>query len=113
MPDFPAAAYPDAAPRYDFHVQAEVTELDSGARLAARTYDISATGCYLDMLNPFPGGTRVHLRLEHGGEAFEARGVVPYAQPNMGMAVRFEEVGDADRQVLEKWLAGLAAGAAS
>jgi hypothetical protein len=100
-------SFTEAAPRFAFHAQAEVTEISSGTRLPARTYDLSATGCYLDMLNPFPPQTEVHLRIEQEGGVFEARGLVPYAQQNMGMAVHFEEVSPAHRQVLEKWLAAL------
>ena len=32
----------------------EVTEVATGARLSARTSDISRTGCYIDTLNPTP-----------------------------------------------------------
>jgi hypothetical protein len=35
---------------------AEVVELPRGARLHARTSDISRSGCYIDTLNPIPQG---------------------------------------------------------
>jgi hypothetical protein len=43
----------------------EVIELPRGARLSARTADISRMGCYIDMLNPIPQGSRIRLRLTH------------------------------------------------
>ena len=42
------------ARRYILSASAEVSDVTSGARLAARVGDISITGCYLDSINPLP-----------------------------------------------------------
>ena len=61
-----------SAPRYPMVLAAQVLELPRGAKLSARSSDISRTGCYIDTLNPSPVGTKVRLRLTHNEEVFEA-----------------------------------------
>ena len=56
------------APRYPMVLAPEVIELPRGARLSARTADISRMGCYIDMLNPIPQGSRIRLLLTHHDE---------------------------------------------
>lgn len=95
------------APRYSLIAEASVVDLASGTQLHCRTYDISASGCYLDTMNPFPGGTRVQVSIRHNGETLETTGVVAYAQPNMGMGVHFEQIHPEQHARLERWLAEL------
>jgi PilZ domain len=52
-----------SAPRHAMVLAAEVVELPSGAKLTARTADISRTGCHIDTLNPIPQGSEVRVRL--------------------------------------------------
>jgi hypothetical protein len=51
--------------RYAMVLAAEVVELPRGAKLSARTSDISRTGCYVDTLNPIQQGSRVRIRFTH------------------------------------------------
>src|SRR5580692_4207553 len=51
------------SPRFPFIASAQVVETRTEARLQARTSDLSREGCYLDMLNPLPIGTR--QRIQH------------------------------------------------
>jgi hypothetical protein len=51
---------------------AEVVKLPRGARLSARTSDVSRTGCYIDTVNPVPQGSQVRARITHENEIFEA-----------------------------------------
>jgi hypothetical protein len=83
---------------------AEVVELPRGAKLSARTSDISRTGCYIDTLNPLPQGTLARLRLTHHEEIFEAVGRVVYVSPSLGMGVVFVSVEEEHRVRLERWL---------
>jgi hypothetical protein len=55
---------------------AQVFKLPRGAKLNARTSDISRTGCHIDTLNPSPAGTKLRLRLTQHDETFEAIGTV-------------------------------------
>lgn len=94
-------------PRYSFMATAAV-EVQSGAKFVTRTSELSLHGCYLDMMNPFPEGTQIKLKITHRNADFEALGKVLYAQPNMGMAVAFDTVDPAHQAVLAKWMRELA-----
>jgi c-di-GMP-binding flagellar brake protein YcgR len=94
-----------SAPRSQLVLAADVVELPRGARLSARTADISRTGCYIDTLNPLPQGSRVRLRMTHHDEIFEAIGRIVYVSPNLGMGVMFVEVSAEQQARLDRWLA--------
>jgi len=94
-----------SAPRYQLVLAAEVVELPRGAKLSARTADISRTGCYIDTLNPVPQGSRLRLRITHHDEIFEAIGSVVYVSQGLGMGVVFVEVAAEQRARLDRWLA--------
>lgn len=95
-----------SAPRYALVLAAEVVELPRGAKLTARTSDISRTGCYVDTLNPIPQGSQVRLRFTHYEEVFEAIGRVVYVSPGLGMGISFEEVAPEQQALLIRWLEG-------
>ena len=94
------------SPRFPFIASAQVIETRTEARLLARTSDISRDGCYLDMLNPLPTGTRLKINVTHQNKQFDAVGLVVHSELNVGMGVRFEEIGQ--RSVIDAWLAELA-----
>jgi hypothetical protein len=94
-----------AAPRYPLILIAEVTELPSGTKLSARTSDVSRTGCYIDMLNPIPPGSKIRLKLFRDDGTFEVIAKVIYISQGLGMGVAFEEHVPADRlAILDRWL---------
>jgi Ribonuclease G/E len=84
---------------------ADVVELPRGARLSARTADISRTGCYIDTLNPVPQGSRIRLRITHHDEIFEAISSIVYVSQGLGMGVVFVEVAAEQQARLDRWLA--------
>src|ERR1700743_3738143 len=94
------------SPRFPFIAAAQVTETRTEARLAPRTTDISREGCYLDMLNPLPTGTRLKINVTHQNQQFDAVGRVVHSELNVGMGVKFEEIGQ--RAVIDSWLPQLA-----
>lgn len=94
-----------SAPRCQLVLAAEVVELPRGAKLSARTADISRTGCYIDTLNPVPQGSRIRLRITHHDEIFEAIGSVVYVSQGLGMGVVFVEVAAEQQVRLDRWLA--------
>jgi hypothetical protein len=49
--------------RFPFIASAQVIEARTEARLVARMSDLSREGCYLDMLNPLPTGTRLKINV--------------------------------------------------
>ncbi|HTZ32530.1 MAG TPA: PilZ domain-containing protein [Methylomirabilota bacterium] len=93
-----------SAPRYPMVLSADVVELPRGARLSARTADISTSGCYIDTLNPIPRGSEVRLRITHHDEVFEAVGRVMYVSYGLGMGVAFTKVEEEQKARLVRWL---------
>ncbi len=96
-----------AVRRCAFVAAAEVTEVPSGAQLSARTSELGLGGCYIDVLNPFPEGTRVQLRILRDQGVFETKAKVVYCHPHSGMGLAFEEFAPEQRSLLETWLAEL------
>src|SRR6201987_1744618 len=88
------------SPRYSFIASAELIEVKSDVRIASRVSELSLHGCYLDMMNPFPKGTLVLVKIADGDAFFEAKSKVIYEQPNMGAGVGFLEIGPGSQAVL-------------
>ena len=85
----------------------EVVEVQSGARLSARTSDVSLTGCYIDTLNPTPTGTVVRVKLNHNGQELDLLARIVYVSPRLGMGIRFDESISSDQlATLGRWLSG-------
>jgi hypothetical protein len=101
-----AIAYPEKrrGPRYSFIASAELIEVKADVRIASRVSELSMHGCYLDMMNPFPTGTLVLVKIAAGDAFFEARAKIIYEQPNMGAGVAFLEIRPESQTVLERWL---------
>ena len=59
---------------------------------------------------PFPEGTKVSLRITHGGTSLAAFGKVVYSKPNSGMGIAFAEIEPPSQAILENWLASLRTG---
>jgi PilZ domain len=94
-----------AAPRFALILAAEITDLGSGTRLAARTSDVSRTGCYVDTLNPIPMGSAIRIVLNQSDEAFEVTAKVVYVSPQLGMGVHFDSPIPAKQlAILDRWL---------
>lgn len=93
------------AQRLSLIIAVEIVEVDSGARLAARTSDVSRTGCYVDTLNPTPTGTVVRVNFNHNGEQLDLLARIVYVSPRLGMGVRFDEsITPQQLAVLDRWL---------
>ena len=93
-----------SSPRYPFIASAELVEQTSDTRMSSRVSELALHGCYLDMMNPFPQGTKVLIKIFTDGEFFEALATVMYSQHNMGMGVKFDDVKPHFGNVLNQWL---------
>src|SRR5215470_15806041 len=94
------------AKRLPLILAVEVVEVSSGTRLAARTSDVSRTGCYIDTLNPTPTGTVVRVKFNHNGEELDLLARIVYVSPRLGMGVRFDESATREQlAILNRWLA--------
>lgn len=96
-----------ASKRYLFTATADVVDLETNTRLAARTSDLARGGCFVDTISTFPIGTTVSLRLTNGNKKFEGRARVVYEAPGSGMGLAFTTVEPDQLWVLEKWLGAL------
>ena len=90
--------------RYTFIASAELIEEKTDVRIATRVSELSRHGCYLDMMNPFPVGTLVLVKISTGEDFFQAKAKIVYAQPNLGAGVTFLEVEKEQEPVLQRWL---------
>ena len=95
--------------RFAFVANAEVSETAEGTRIKVRVTEISIYGCYLDMLNPFPVGTEVFVKIFTAADIFEAPAIVVYSHPNLGVGLAFRDAGPHSLPTLQKWLAEAAA----
>ena len=92
------------SPRYVFFASAEITDAASESTMNARTSELCRHGCYLDMMNPFPGGTSLRVRITHDGRALDAAVRVVHSKPNVGMGISFEQLDAQQEPVIEHWL---------
>jgi hypothetical protein len=84
-----------------------VTDVQSERHLAARTTNLSLFGCYVSTSNPFPEGTKVSLRISHGGASVAIFGKVAFRKPDSGMGIAFGELEPSGQAILEKWISTL------
>src|SRR3981189_3885022 len=91
------------SPRYSFVASAELIEEKADVRIASRVSELSRFGCYLDMMNPFPTGTMVLVKIAAADAFFEAKGKIVYSQPNMGAGGGVLEVAPPSQQALDRW----------
>jgi len=91
-------------PRYIFIASAELYEERSDVRVASRVSELSLHGCYLDMMNPFPTGTLILLKIFAGDLTFQSKAKIVYATPNVGAGVTFLDLEPKDQYILNRWI---------
>jgi PilZ domain len=96
-----------SVPRFNLIASAEITEPASGVRIVGRISEISRKGCYLDVLNTLPVGTRLRLTISRDQGAFTTDAQIIYAQDGIGMGIRFFDVAADQIAILDAWLAEL------
>jgi hypothetical protein len=104
LPDFVERRH---NPRYQFTATAELVDLQSRAKIQARTSDLSRGGCYIDTTNPLPVDATVRMRLTQDNRSFEAEARVVYSLTGMGMGVKFMDATPEHMGVLESWIGEL------
>jgi hypothetical protein len=96
-----------SVPRFNLIATAEITEPASGVHISGRISEISRKGCYLDVLNTLPVGTRLRLTISRDSGTFTTDAKIIYAQEGMGMGIFFLEVALDQLKILDTWLAEL------
>jgi hypothetical protein len=91
-------------PRFPFVASAEVVENNSDARMNARVSELSLYGCYVDTINPLPKGASVFIKIFTDADFIEAKGMVAYVHPNLGMGIAFFDVNPRFLPILQVWL---------
>ena len=91
-------------PRYMFIASAELFEERTDVRVASRVSELSQFGCYLDMMNPFPSGTIILLKILSDEHTFQSKARIIYATPNVGAGAVFLDVEPKYESVLKHWL---------
>jgi hypothetical protein len=84
-----------------------MVEMQTGARIKARTSDLSPQGCYVDTLNPLPVGASVRLQIHREGLILDALAAVSARHAGSGMGLVFAELTGSQRAVLQSWLSEL------
>jgi hypothetical protein len=91
-----------ASPRVQSAVEVDCRTMDEAdMAVAARISDLSATGAFLDSMNPLPPGTRLALRFMAGPREVRVAAEVVHLMPQFGMGVRFLELSGEDRAAIE------------
>lgn len=93
-----------SVPRYSLIATVDIVEPVSDMHLAGRVSEISRKGCYLDILNTLPVGTKIYLTVSRDQGTFATPGRIIYVQEGMGMGVAFVEPAPDQMQVLDLWL---------
>jgi hypothetical protein len=96
------------SPRFQCSGSAEFLPEGSEVRMWGTLTDVSLHGCYVEMNNTFPLGTRMRLTLEALGVRARVQGTVRTSYPFLGMGIRFSEIEPGQHSQLEKLLAALA-----
>jgi len=90
--------------RFPFAADAEVLDLESGARSDGITSDISLGGVFVCTSKPLAVKTRVRVTLKRKGESVEALAVVRIVKPRIGMGLEFLDIESSSNSILNRWL---------
>ena len=90
--------------RFPFAADAEVLDLESGARSDGITSDISLGGCFVCTSKPLPVKSRVRVTLKRKDETVEALAMIRIVKPRIGMGLEFLDVESTSNSILSRWL---------
>jgi PilZ domain len=96
-----------SVPRFSLIATAEIIEPASGVHISGRISEISRKGCYLDVLNTLPVGTRLRLTISRDQGTFTTEARIIYVQEAMGMGIAFVDIPPDQLKILDTWLAEL------
>jgi c-di-GMP-binding flagellar brake protein YcgR len=82
----------------------EVYPTGENAPIRTRTADLSLGGCFLEMPNPLPKGTKIRIALWVKEFKLWANAEVVSSTPGFGIGARFTEMTEQDRNQLQQFL---------
>jgi len=95
-------------PRYHTEIAAEL-RVPGGVPVWGKLSDISAGGCYVEMMIPLAISTKVKLTLWVDQTKVFAQGIVISSHAGYGCGIKFTDMTKPDREVLERFLEALKA----
>jgi len=90
--------------RYPFAADAELLDLETGARSTGVTTDISMGGCFICTSKPLPLKSRVRITFRHKEQTVEALGVIRIIKLRIGIGVEFIDVEPPSDKTLVRWI---------
>src|SRR5437660_4276483 len=72
----------------------------------ASTKDVGAGGLYINTQTNLPEGSVLSLRIPFGEQQIIVNGEVVYSNPGRGVGVRFQDLSEEDRTLIERGLTG-------
>jgi hypothetical protein len=93
-----------AHPRFKTVNSVEVHPQGQEAPIRARTADMSAGGCFIEMPNPLPKGTQIKIGIWVNDAKLWAQGRVVTSTPGFGIGVQFIEISEPDKSQLLRFL---------
>ena len=88
-------------PRYACSASASICEEGHEISLTGRVNEISAGGCYVEMMSPLRLGTKVRLELTINSHTVHLEAVVRTSQPNFGMGLEFTHLVPVEAEKLQ------------
>ncbi len=95
-------------PRFKCEGSLELKTEGASLHTWASFTDVSASGCYVEIMTTFPVGTVMHLRLGMHGFLVETNAVVRATYPFLGMGIQFTDLSDDNFEQLRLMLDSLA-----
>ena len=90
--------------RYFTSFEIEIKDMESSFPIRGATTDVSLGGCYVATIFPLAAGSQILFTLFVAGENIKGRGSVQTCHPGVGMGIRFIDLSDRDKLLLEKYL---------
>lgn len=90
--------------RYPFAADAEILDLESGARSEGVTSDLSLGGCFVCTSKPLAVKSRTRVTLTRKNESVEALAMVRIVKPRIGMGLEFIDLEPNFVAILRRWL---------
>jgi len=94
-------------PRLNLIAATEIIEPASGMHISGRISEISRKGCYLDVLNALPVGTRLRLTISRDQGTFTCTARIICVQEGVGMGMAYVDVPPDQLKFLDGWLGAL------
>jgi hypothetical protein len=93
------------ARRYPLVAIAEITDIETSAQVHGEIADLSLFGCHVNTDQGWDAGTKVRIRIAHGGGTFAALAIVANVRRAAGMGIVFKQIEPKDQALLDRWIA--------